>query len=311
MTWFRPAPHPPFHAAVEHGRPRRTLEISSRSSDRLGRDLSAMNLPAAGDPHRRSVEAVYQAAKCYGDGGPDTRVSQSGYEAKCRDPERRRQGPLAGFRHEGRQWPPETGSAFYDWLWTRSALRHRRTVEHGARGAARPADDVAGRLTADRDRGRQAGCPARRRDMAGPARHRHHAVAAGRQRCPMGSGHDLGAVGRGSAGRRAHGLGLGTGVAARPVPGGPPHDGDRVPGRGQARRFGTKPDTGRRDLEGTARTLNRTAGTRALEPCHVATGGRPARDRPCANGSRRPSWPSTRHGQSAAARVSERPAGGM
>ena len=125
MTWFRPAPHPPFHAPVEHGQPRRTLEISSRSSDRLGRDLSAMNLPAAGDPHRRSVEAVYQAAKCYGDGGPDTHLSQSGYEAKRRDRERRRQGPLAGFRHEGRQWPLETRSAFYDWLWTRSALRHR------------------------------------------------------------------------------------------------------------------------------------------------------------------------------------------
>ncbi len=124
MTWFRPATHPPFYAAVEHDRPRRTLEISSRSSDRLGRDLSAMNLPAADDLHGRSVESVYQAAKCYGDGGPDTQLHRSGYEAKRRDRERRRQGPLAGFRHEGRQWPPETGSAFYDWLWTRSALRH-------------------------------------------------------------------------------------------------------------------------------------------------------------------------------------------
>ena len=124
MTWFRPAPHPPFYSAVEYGRPRRTLEISSRSADRLGRDLSAMNLPADGDPHGRLVEAVYQAAKCYGDGGPDTHLSRSGYEAKHHDRERRRQGPLAGFRHEGRQWPPETGSAFYDWLWTRSALRH-------------------------------------------------------------------------------------------------------------------------------------------------------------------------------------------
>ena len=81
MTWFRAAPHPPFYAQVEHDRPRRTLEISSRSSDRLGRDLSAMNLPAAGDPHGRPVEAVYQAVKCYGDGGPDTQLLQSGYEA--------------------------------------------------------------------------------------------------------------------------------------------------------------------------------------------------------------------------------------
>ena len=124
MTWFRPAPRPPFYSAVEHGRPRRTLEISSRSSDRLGRDLSAMNLPADDDLHGRPVEAVYQAAKCYGDGGPDMHLSRSGYEAKRHDRERRRQGPLAGFRHECRQWPPETGSAFYDWLWTRSALRH-------------------------------------------------------------------------------------------------------------------------------------------------------------------------------------------
>ncbi len=123
MTWFRAAPHPPFYAAVEHDRPRRTLEISSRSADRLGRDLSAMNLPAAGDPHVRPVEAVYQAAKCYGDGGPGTQLFRSGYEAKRHDRERRRQGPLAGFRHDGRHWPPETGSAFYDWLWTRSALR--------------------------------------------------------------------------------------------------------------------------------------------------------------------------------------------
>ena len=122
MTWFRPAAHPPFYAAIEQDRPRRTLEISSRSANGLGRDLSAMNLPAAGDPHGRPVEAVYQAAKCYGDGGPDTQVFQSGYEAKSHDRERRRQGPLAGFRHGGRQWPSETGSAFYDWLWTRSAL---------------------------------------------------------------------------------------------------------------------------------------------------------------------------------------------
>ena len=113
MTWFRPAPHPPFYAAVEHGRPRRTLEISSRSSDRLGRDLSAMNLPADDDPHGRSVEAVYQAAKCYGDGGPDTCLSRSGYEAKHHDRERRRQarwrdsGTRAGSGRR-RPGPPST-----------------------------------------------------------------------------------------------------------------------------------------------------------------------------------------------------------
>ena len=122
MTWFQPSAGPPFHAA--RGRPPagRSLEVSSRSRDPLGRELSAMNLPAAGDPRGRPVEAVYQAAKCYGGGGPDASGCDSGYAAKGRDRERRRDGPLAAFEHEGRRWPAESGSAFYDWLWTRSAI---------------------------------------------------------------------------------------------------------------------------------------------------------------------------------------------
>ncbi len=121
-TWFEPSPQPPFHAA--RGRPPagRSLEISSRRRDPLGRELSAMNLPAAGDIRGRPVEAVYQAAKCYGGGGPDAPGCDSGYAAKRRDRERRRDGPLAAFEHEGRRWPTESDSAFYDWLWTRSAI---------------------------------------------------------------------------------------------------------------------------------------------------------------------------------------------
>ena len=126
MTWFGPSPRPPSHAA--RGRPPagRSLEISSRSRDPLGRELSAMNLPAAGDPRRRPVEAVYQAAKCYGGGGPDTPGCDSGYATKRRDRERRRDGPLSAFEHLGRRWPTETGSAFYDWLWPRSATARWR-----------------------------------------------------------------------------------------------------------------------------------------------------------------------------------------
>ncbi len=125
MTWFRPLGRPPFYTAVDTRPPGRVLEISSRSSQQLGRDLSAMNLRAAGDPRGRTVEAVYQAAKCYGDGGPDDAHCESGYAAKRRDRERRRAGPLAGFEHEGVRWRTDTGSAFYDRLWARSALAGR------------------------------------------------------------------------------------------------------------------------------------------------------------------------------------------
>ena len=120
-TYFTPVPRLPFHRET-CDRPRgRILEVSSRSPDELGRQLSAMNLRAADDPLRRTVEAVYQAAKTYGAGGPAT-PARSGYEAKRIDRERRRQGPLTGFEYAGRRWALETGTAFYDWLWARSAL---------------------------------------------------------------------------------------------------------------------------------------------------------------------------------------------
>lgn len=121
MTCFTPRSRPPFHRETREHPRGRILEISSRSPEDLGRQLSAMNLRAADDPQRRSVEAVYQAAKTYGAGGPAT-PARSGYEAKRIDRERRRQGPLTGFQHAGRRWTLDTGTAFYDWLWARSAL---------------------------------------------------------------------------------------------------------------------------------------------------------------------------------------------
>ena len=70
-TWFTPLDRAPFvteqHSPAGPPANMRTLEISSRSDEPLGRALSAMNLRAAGsDGDRRlPVESVYQAAKCY------------------------------------------------------------------------------------------------------------------------------------------------------------------------------------------------------------------------------------------------------
>ena len=129
-TWFTPLDRPPFVA--EHHDPAgpparlRALEISSRSGEMFGRTLSAMRLPAPGSDGDRgtSVESVYQAAKCYGDGGPAERPAPNGHEAKRIDRERRGAGPLRGFHHEGTFWPAASGSAFYDRLWIRAAAFH-------------------------------------------------------------------------------------------------------------------------------------------------------------------------------------------
>ena len=126
-TWFTPLEQPPFVA--EHHDPAgapaglRVLEISSRSDEPLGRRLSAMHLHAAGPDGDRGlpVESVYQAAKCYGDGGPDDQPIPNGYDAKRHDRERRGAGPLRGFHHQGTFWPAASGSAFYDRLWIQAA----------------------------------------------------------------------------------------------------------------------------------------------------------------------------------------------
>ena len=133
-TWFTPLDRPPFVAEHHHpaGAPTnlRVLEISSRSGQMFGRALSAMNLRAPGPDGDRNVtvESVYQAAKCYGAGGPAERPSPNGYEAKRVDRERRAGGPLRGFEHEGTFWPAASGSSFYDRLWIRATLS-----QHGDR----------------------------------------------------------------------------------------------------------------------------------------------------------------------------------
>ena len=127
-TWFTPLDRAPFVA--EHHDPAgpptklRVLEISSRSAEMFGRSLSAMNLRAPGREGDRgvSVESVYQAAKCYGAGGPAERPSPNGYEAKRIDRQRRAAGSLRGFQHKATFWPAVSGSAFYDRLWIKAVV---------------------------------------------------------------------------------------------------------------------------------------------------------------------------------------------
>ena len=126
-TWFTPLDRPPF--VEEHHDPAgppanlRVLEISSRSDDPLGRSLSAMRLRADDtDSERRlPVESIYQAAKCYGEGGPDEAPLPNGFDAKRRDRDRRAGGALTGFEHAETFWPAASGSAFYDRIWIKAA----------------------------------------------------------------------------------------------------------------------------------------------------------------------------------------------
>ena len=130
MTCFEPMNEPPFcRAGMRTGRESpRDLQPQRRPAGpgpERNEPAGGGRTRGAGWPRRctRARSATAPAAPTSTDPSRDTRprsATASG-AAKARS-EDSSTGPLGGFEHEGCRWPAETGSAFYDWLWTRSAL---------------------------------------------------------------------------------------------------------------------------------------------------------------------------------------------
>ncbi len=102
------------------------LEVSRRSREECGIALSAFNLTFESQirPRPLSVECAFQGSKIFERGGPfEDLYSATSKEAKTEE-RLKSSGALIGFRFEGRNWPLEPKTAFYDWLYL-SALRRR------------------------------------------------------------------------------------------------------------------------------------------------------------------------------------------
>lgn len=107
-----------LHAAAAKRNITRVLEISSKSPDQLGVELSAFNLQLPmRDARCTSVENVFQSCKVFESGGPYLDLlGVSAKEAKT-DPRLRNSGPLHGFCLAENDWPLQPVTAFYDWLY--------------------------------------------------------------------------------------------------------------------------------------------------------------------------------------------------
>lgn len=99
----------------------RVLEISSKSREPLGVQLSAFNLRLNLEDGRQvPVEVAYQASKVFEHGGP-YRDLMSGSSRDAKGDERlRTSGRLICFRFQNEEWPLEPQTAFYDWLYLRA-----------------------------------------------------------------------------------------------------------------------------------------------------------------------------------------------
>jgi len=101
------------------------LEVSTKSELETGRLLSAFNLPVAlDDGSQVSLECAFQGSKVFERGGPyRDLLGRSSREAK-QDERLRTSGRVVGFSLEGREFPAEPKTAFYDWLYLRALAPH-------------------------------------------------------------------------------------------------------------------------------------------------------------------------------------------
>ncbi len=116
-----------MHFAIARSRNLRTLEVSSKSTQPLGKKISAFNL---GFIHPKtqsfiSVESAFQGSKVFDGGGPfpylytkDARQAKQHFRDKDL-------GQLVRFDFYGQIWPLTPPTLFYDWLYLKSLARNR------------------------------------------------------------------------------------------------------------------------------------------------------------------------------------------
>jgi len=100
------------------------LEVSTKSTERLGVRLSAFNLGVElSGGEVVSLEAAFQGSKVFEQGGPfEDLYTVSPRDAK-RDPRLKESGRLVRFEWDGMTWPLEPKTAFYDWLYLQALRR--------------------------------------------------------------------------------------------------------------------------------------------------------------------------------------------
>lgn len=110
-----------LHEAAKVLRHERLLEVSTKSAERIGQELSAFNMPVCLECGRKTtIECAFQGGKVFERGGPFPDIYlKSSWEAK-KDERLKTSGRIIGFRFKGFEIPPEPKTAFYDWLYARA-----------------------------------------------------------------------------------------------------------------------------------------------------------------------------------------------
>ena len=97
---------------------KKVLEISSKSEDKLGVDLSAFNLMFKTKSGKEvSVESAFQAGKVFENGGPYTDLLDVSSKAAKKDERLKSSGRIISFCFDGIEFETEPKTYFYNWLY--------------------------------------------------------------------------------------------------------------------------------------------------------------------------------------------------
>ena len=117
-----------LHEAFVAIRPEgKVLEISSKSMQESGEDLSAFFLRKyVPSLHKKvPVECVFQSAKVFENGGPYKDILEMTPRDAKRDERLRNSGRLVCFSFEGKEFPLEPRTAFYDYIYLNALLENK------------------------------------------------------------------------------------------------------------------------------------------------------------------------------------------
>ena len=107
-----------LHTAIQKKFNENALEISTKSENDFGQKLSAFVLKLDGV----LLECVFQSSKVFENGGPYLDLLNVSTKEAKRDERLRSSGRLTAFEYGGNRWATEPKSAFYDYIYIKSAL---------------------------------------------------------------------------------------------------------------------------------------------------------------------------------------------
>jgi hypothetical protein len=117
-----------LHAVAKENGISPVLEISSKSKEAIGVELSAFNLSATTKVKGSvfTVETAYQGSKVFEKGGPYRDLIGLDSRAAKKDIRLKESGNLVGFEFFGMRFPLIPRTYFYDWLYINALVKNER-----------------------------------------------------------------------------------------------------------------------------------------------------------------------------------------